>query len=981
MSSNPDRRKKKKIRNMGNEKRPSSRAVADPAKIQPIANGGDKECCSDEDNDKVCMVCANDITIYAFGDCNHPICYKCSMKMRILCGEKFCPVCRKEMNKVLLTDTLDDFNVLIKDSNTIREKHHKVGFIFKHGGLIKHFNKVLEHRCPVCPDRPPDTTFEQTKAHLRKEHTLFYCDICLQHSKKFTHEWRAYSRKDLATHKRVGDADDRSHKGHPNCEFCDKRYLDHDVLFQHLRKEHYYCHICDHQTTRNEFYGDYRHLREHFKADHYLCEQGDCRYEEFTCVFSTEIDFKAHCLVAHKGTKTVQQQRGERQIDLGFQYSRRGGENSGGRPPRGENSSRGGSNHPRRGPRPSKRDAANAFERPGEEANEPTELYRAIELSKAEAARAAAASHDDNSNDFHNQDDPGNGAPIFDTSSDFPTLGGNNASSAQPKKPPSPVNTRKEKVKEPPSNNTPATSSSNSGLISQWNQSLPGGSAQLKTEDFPSLAQPSSSKGAAGQSLWSRPATAKTGGNRKAVETKSQSKPLRKPVKNFASLTSDNDFPALVQEMKVPKYRTNRKPSALSTIEASFDEKNDFPKLTDLISSDSGPSSSPFLQSSASSQKKKNSSNNMMNGHHSKSTQQESKQNRNKPNSSKSAHKTKNLSLWNSSTEEEQPRDIDEGNAVMVGRGSNKRVEAYQSHASETKSNVKLISAKADPVVPRDVNFNQPSIDLVADFPGLPVAPQVQRPAAFNKKKKSKGAVKPPPGFKKGPPGFSNKAPSPQPLLLEDLSKSLGLDSLNPASLDLASLIQPTAATSTSPVLPPPGFTSKSPPLTTGPPDHSNVSNGFGEAPFTTVKQSDKGKKSASKNSKKNEFVVDSNAMDFPELPSAPVRKFVPPAQKKSTVTKGDNSSNKNKGKKPQSAAKNSKKNSSDFNLGNDFPELPLYQAPSVPVYQENVPPATTEQSYFERNVQNANLTLGNVGRQKNGMLNLGNVFDFPSLS
>lgn len=29
------------------------------------------------------------------------------------------------------------------------------------------------------------------------------------------------------------------------CEFCDRRYLDRDELFRHLRREHYYCHFCD----------------------------------------------------------------------------------------------------------------------------------------------------------------------------------------------------------------------------------------------------------------------------------------------------------------------------------------------------------------------------------------------------------------------------------------------------------------------------------------------------------------------------------------------------------------------------------------------------------------------------------------------------------------------------------------------------------------------------------------------------------------
>lgn len=57
----------------------------------------------------------------------------------------------------------------------------------------------------------------------------------------------------MARHRRVGDDDDSSHKGHPLCEFCDERYLDMDVLLHHLRKDHYFCHFCD-KDGKNQYY-------------------------------------------------------------------------------------------------------------------------------------------------------------------------------------------------------------------------------------------------------------------------------------------------------------------------------------------------------------------------------------------------------------------------------------------------------------------------------------------------------------------------------------------------------------------------------------------------------------------------------------------------------------------------------------------------------------------------------------------------------
>ena len=71
----------------------------------------------------------------------------------------------------------------------------------------------------------------------------------------FSSERKFYDRKKLAVHRRVGDTDDTSHRGHPLCEFCDERYLDNDELVKHLRKDHYYCHFCETDGISNQFFG------------------------------------------------------------------------------------------------------------------------------------------------------------------------------------------------------------------------------------------------------------------------------------------------------------------------------------------------------------------------------------------------------------------------------------------------------------------------------------------------------------------------------------------------------------------------------------------------------------------------------------------------------------------------------------------------------------------------------------------------------
>lgn len=53
-----------------------------------------------ESSDQTCPVCFKDAEIFSVGLCDHPICHECSTRMRVLCKEDACPICRREMPKV-----------------------------------------------------------------------------------------------------------------------------------------------------------------------------------------------------------------------------------------------------------------------------------------------------------------------------------------------------------------------------------------------------------------------------------------------------------------------------------------------------------------------------------------------------------------------------------------------------------------------------------------------------------------------------------------------------------------------------------------------------------------------------------------------------------------------------------------------------------------------------------------------------------------
>ncbi|GIY88899.1 e3 ubiquitin-protein ligase ZNF598 [Caerostris darwini] len=261
-----------------------------------------------------CILCCREIELYATGPCDHPVCYVCATRMRVLCETNDCPVCRSDMPVVVFTRKLHKFSDISKKFKLCIRKYQ---IMFEDVEVSEAFDRLLENKCKHCDSILP--TFDKLKEHVRRIHELHYCELCTENLKIFTFERKCYSRKDLAQHKRHGDPDEKSHRGHPLCEFCDQRYVDGDELFRHLRKDHFFCHFCD-ADGMYHYYKDYEYLRNHFRKEHYLCEEGSCINETFTSAFRTEIDLKAHIAVHHSRNKSKAEAKQARVLDFEFAY-------------------------------------------------------------------------------------------------------------------------------------------------------------------------------------------------------------------------------------------------------------------------------------------------------------------------------------------------------------------------------------------------------------------------------------------------------------------------------------------------------------------------------------------------------------------------------------------------------------------------------------------------------------------------------------
>ncbi|XP_065826302.1 E3 ubiquitin-protein ligase ZNF598-like [Oscarella lobularis] len=267
------------------------------------SNPKDPESPKSPVKEMTCGLCCDESPFFAVGPCNHPFCHRCFVRLRILVDDDNCPVCRQELPKPVLTRKIRDYDSFVVAPF---QRDPRLGDAYPQSDDIRNAcHHLLDHPCPKCDHQAP--TFAQLKRHVRTEHDRRYCLLCEKHLTLFTSERVSYTRDELARHNRRGGGGDgpdaSSHTGHPLCRFCDRRYFDDDDLLTHLRRDHFFCYICE-KDGGQDYYKDFVELRRHCKEAHYVCEVGTCAREPFASVFRNEMQLKAHVAREHvKGGK------------------------------------------------------------------------------------------------------------------------------------------------------------------------------------------------------------------------------------------------------------------------------------------------------------------------------------------------------------------------------------------------------------------------------------------------------------------------------------------------------------------------------------------------------------------------------------------------------------------------------------------------------------------------------------------------------
>ncbi|KAI9082663.1 hypothetical protein K1719_035532 [Acacia pycnantha] len=300
--------------------------------------------------DDCCAVCAEPLEWVAYGSCLHrEVCSTCVARLRFICDDRRCCICKTQCDRVFVTKALGDFTRVISNfsglPSDVREGH--VGSYWYHEDTNAFFDDVDHYKmikamcklsCSVCDkmeEQAPDASkrrarfrnIEQLKGHLFRFHRLLMCSLCLEGRKVFICEQKLYTRAQLNQHISTGDSEvDGSESerggfmGHPMCEFCRTPFYGDNELYTHMSTEHFTCHICQRQHPgRYEYYKNYDDLEIHFRQEHFLCEDEACLAKKFI-VFQSEAEMKRHNAIEHGGRMSRSKRNAALQIPTSFRY-------------------------------------------------------------------------------------------------------------------------------------------------------------------------------------------------------------------------------------------------------------------------------------------------------------------------------------------------------------------------------------------------------------------------------------------------------------------------------------------------------------------------------------------------------------------------------------------------------------------------------------------------------------------------------------
>ncbi|CAL8461904.1 g1435 [Coccomyxa elongata] len=250
--------------------------------------------------------------------------------------DKRCVICQQQSPSIFVTRYMGSYTSTIP-SQEFTKLQGKPGLYFLSSveayfddkGHFETIRALCSYTHPALEGVTAVSNFrhlKELKYNLQNARQLQFCDICLEGRKVFIPEQIAYSKPELERHMRSGDLTgpmaESGFKGHPQCQFCRKRFYGDNELFVHMQSAHEQCFLCRRaRPDRYVYYKDYNELEEHFRHVHHLCEDQTCLEKKFI-VFPSEQELKQHVAREHGGNMSRAEKRQALTIPVNFQYRR-----------------------------------------------------------------------------------------------------------------------------------------------------------------------------------------------------------------------------------------------------------------------------------------------------------------------------------------------------------------------------------------------------------------------------------------------------------------------------------------------------------------------------------------------------------------------------------------------------------------------------------------------------------------------------------
>ncbi|CAI4229236.1 unnamed protein product [Auanema sp. JU1783] len=227
-----------------------------------------------------CTICCKKSDVFGLGNCRHPVCIECAIRIRVISNQNVCPVCRTELDTCSFMWCTKDFSFAHLATAKLGHKDEdRFKVRFQTRDVLDRYNQYLAHTCKKCVNddgsRLSFSKFQALRQHMLSAHQLTYCKLCTDNLSTFSREWKTYSRTELSRHTADGDGDYSK------------------AQYKHLRTDHFYCQICEtNPETSNTFFKEHPELIRHYEKSHFVCHVPDCKNAGI--VFKTSIELSLH---------------------------------------------------------------------------------------------------------------------------------------------------------------------------------------------------------------------------------------------------------------------------------------------------------------------------------------------------------------------------------------------------------------------------------------------------------------------------------------------------------------------------------------------------------------------------------------------------------------------------------------------------------------------------------------------------------------